>query len=654
MKWIFSAVILSLTLALLTSGQTRGPQSTTAKQSDATRESVKPEQNYCTVIQSTVDLLEERGIFEGGSLGLPAFIRLLAFVETRDGEELIAAKTGGLWAINDNVFTFTKTEAERASDSSLKSLKEKMEDVFQLNQFFKISDIKELDKPLYSALYAVMYLALNLHSNNQTLANVPTDPNVQGSFYANLYHGRIKEIEERNNRARKFQRRYNMFVNYNCEATTCTTAADIIFVMDGSGSIGIDNFQVALNFIANLVGFYDLGPNKTQIGVLVYSNGIFPAIPLNEYYDIDELQKGILNISYPSGGTNTGSAIEYAVNNGFNSIFGARLQSQAVPRVLIVATDGQANNREHVMIAAEGARALGITTFSIGIGGGIDEEELLIIAGISSHVYTVTAFSLLSQITLIIRSSICRTQSLVTLGTNITTFVEQGDIKFLQFPVPAEQPVRLSFASIGRTICIYASFQFQNPGPDFYNFKWTVADETFTVSTPMVNSSMATSGRKRRQSPETPSEVLYLGIVSLNETASVTVDAEIGSLEDYSDLAVSIRAEDTDNPDVKRYSCIANCTCMDAFVIWEKTGISETEIDFDISDDGRVAFLNINTTSPDHYGQYKCIIRSPRIIGEEVESITFNYDCQNNGSNHETGYCLCPEIWTGDTCEEGQ
>lgn len=45
-----------------------------------------------------------------------------------------------------------------------------------------------------------------------------------------------------------------------------TAQADIILLVDGSWSIGRLNFKTIRSFIARMVGVFDIGPDRVQIG----------------------------------------------------------------------------------------------------------------------------------------------------------------------------------------------------------------------------------------------------------------------------------------------------------------------------------------------------------------------------------------------------
>ena len=167
---------------------------------------------------------------------------------------------------------------------------------------------------------------------------------------------------------------------------------DIYFVMDESGSVGAFNYQLMKQFVYNTVNEFDIGPDDTQVGVISYSSYATPRIYLNSYHDKSSLLAAINNLPFNSGGTNTAAAIELLRISGFTSTNGGRPQSQAVPRVGVVITDGHSQSYTATVAAAQSAHDEGITLFSIGIGSNVDSNELDAIASDPSYVSTITGF----------------------------------------------------------------------------------------------------------------------------------------------------------------------------------------------------------------------------------------------------------------------
>ena len=58
---------------------------------------------------------------------------------------------------------------------------------------------------------------------------------------------------------------------------------DLVFVVDSSGSILRNNWQLVLQFMQNIVNDFTIGPNDIQIGVTLFGNNVEPQFQLNTY-----------------------------------------------------------------------------------------------------------------------------------------------------------------------------------------------------------------------------------------------------------------------------------------------------------------------------------------------------------------------------------
>ena len=595
---------------------------------DATKEPVEPLRNYCDVVEAAVDDVESLGVFETTW----GFLRLLAFVDTRDGETLDAKGKGGLWKISKKQYD----EIQNSKYLQSTYAKPLAASDFELSFQRGITPYEDLDKPFVSAIFAMLSLANKLHEAGKDFSDIPEDQSMQSTTY-NLY------CDPTQRSCNDFAAAYEIFQTYSCQQD-CNPKLDIIFVVDGSGSVRSANFQTALDSIANLSAQYQIGPQAVQVGVIVYSDSPSPQISLNQFSTASALMSAIQSIGYPNGGTFTGAAITYAHTNGFNSSFGARPKSAGVARILIVATDGKSG--DDVKPPSETARKDGINIFSLGIGSGVNSDELLEIADTPSQVYYVDQFSGLSRITFLIRTASCKARAIVGVAEPVVTSVTPDERKFLS--VSIQGPLSISFSGMGSNLVIYGSIRFRNPGPELYDFIWNVAEETFTVTTRSTNAK-----RKRRQSGP-PTLQLFLTVESTSSNATLTVDVEPVTLPNISDLAVRIQKLPSPNG-ILSYLCTADCTCEDASVFWEKEGFDSSlpnSVNVTTSDGGRQAQLQIDQSSPDHFGGYTCVIRSPRVIGKDQSSVQVLPNCSNGGELLETAICLCTLDWEGRFCDQ--
>ena len=52
-------------------------------------------------------------------------------------------------------------------------------------------------------------------------------------------------------------------------APSCAGQADIVFLLDESGSVGAANFQKMLSFVQNVAKSFTIGPNDVQVKTCV-------------------------------------------------------------------------------------------------------------------------------------------------------------------------------------------------------------------------------------------------------------------------------------------------------------------------------------------------------------------------------------------------
>lgn len=165
----------------------------------------------------------------------------------------------------------------------------------------------------------------------------------------------------------------------------------MVFVLDSSGSIGSANFQKMRNFVSAVVNDLEIGPTRTQVGVVLFSSSASLSFGLNTYPDRGTLSSAVNRIPYIGGGTNTADALYLLISQGFA---GARPKIQGVPRIAIVVTDGKSNQPQLTVIAAEALRNVSsITTYAVGIGNA-NQDELKAIASGENFVRYINSFDI--------------------------------------------------------------------------------------------------------------------------------------------------------------------------------------------------------------------------------------------------------------------
>ncbi|XP_062569917.1 mucin-2-like, partial [Saccostrea cucullata] len=186
--------------------------------------------------------------------------------------------------------------------------------------------------------------------------------------------------------------------------SACQAApADILFLLDSSGSEGSYNFELQKNFVSKFVTFLNIGPYDAQVSVGTFSTIARSFIRLNSYHDQYSLLNAIAGIPYTAGGTNTHFALDMAEHYTFTSENGDRPQA---PNIVYILTDGQSNNIYLTHQAAQHLKGTGAKVFAIGIGH-VSTSELTDIATDHEHVFTVDSFSDLPSIQHLVQATYC-------------------------------------------------------------------------------------------------------------------------------------------------------------------------------------------------------------------------------------------------------
>ncbi|XP_076827467.1 uncharacterized protein LOC143474072 [Brachyhypopomus gauderio] len=167
----------------------------------------------------------------------------------------------------------------------------------------------------------------------------------------------------------------------------CSTAVnDLVYIIDGSWSVGDEDFDTAKRWLVNVTGGFDVSALYTQVGVVQYSDTPRLEIPLGLHQSTRELIRAIRDISYLGGNTQTGRAIKFAVDH----VFASSLRGDSVKnRIGVVVTDGK--SQDDVVDASVEAQAQGIIMFAVGVGSEVTTSELVAIANKPSSDYVLYA-----------------------------------------------------------------------------------------------------------------------------------------------------------------------------------------------------------------------------------------------------------------------
>uniref|UniRef100_A0A8C7RFW0 Collagen alpha-1(XXI) chain n=1 Tax=Oncorhynchus mykiss TaxID=8022 RepID=A0A8C7RFW0_ONCMY len=173
----------------------------------------------------------------------------------------------------------------------------------------------------------------------------------------------------------------------NVSMTVCVTAVnDLVYIIDGSWSVGHSDFKKAKSWLVNITSGFDISSHYSQVAVVQYSDTPRLEIPLGKHHGGPDLIQAIEGISYLGGNTQTGRAIKFAVDHVFPS---SQRTSTVKNRIAVVVTDGK--SQDDVVDASVEARAQGVIVFAVGVGTEITTSELMSIANKPGGTYVLYA-----------------------------------------------------------------------------------------------------------------------------------------------------------------------------------------------------------------------------------------------------------------------
>ena len=181
----------------------------------------------------------------------------------------------------------------------------------------------------------------------------------------------------------------------------CRVNTDVMFVLDSSGSIGIDNYQTVREYTSNFTEGLLNGNSDSRVGVILYSTTASVEVEL-DFLSIRTTLTQIQNLRYISSYTNTPEGLCLLKFRPWRDIV-------SVLRIAVVLTDGRSNRESQtcpqengvlgtVASTAEQIHSFQplVTVFAVGVANFV-LEELNLIASSQLLVDNLTSFENLQQ-----------------------------------------------------------------------------------------------------------------------------------------------------------------------------------------------------------------------------------------------------------------
>ncbi|CAG5115730.1 unnamed protein product, partial [Candidula unifasciata] len=169
----------------------------------------------------------------------------------------------------------------------------------------------------------------------------------------------------------------------------CVTNMDLIVAIDGSNSMGADNFEQQKLSIIKLLTPMNISEDEIHVGIILFSGEVTDA--LNPTGDKSLVLSKVQSLEHPDEETRTDKAIYRAMD-----MFRQFGRNGSVPKLLMLITDGVPTERDLTIQSANEAKDMGINLYVIGVTEQADETEMRKIASMKNQVFLTEDFTTLA------------------------------------------------------------------------------------------------------------------------------------------------------------------------------------------------------------------------------------------------------------------
>ncbi|XP_031625312.1 uncharacterized protein LOC116341994 [Contarinia nasturtii] len=375
-----------------------------------------PEAKGEDVVCEVIKKIEKSSIFGGDE----KMLRRIAYVESKFGTDQDTYRpgyNGGIWQIDrigfdDAMITGSHPKLDQLWKEIEKLLAKEKKDIKWEN----------LRIPLFSGVFARIRLYLvaeALPASNELGA--------QAKYWKYYYNGAGenggKGTEE------EFVKRVNaMNKKFGTDCNMCKGRMNLAIVMDGSGSIGANDYKYAKQAADNLIDTFS--NDLADVGYVLFSTSVEVIFPLKSNLTRDQMKQKIDDSYYPDGGTKTNLGIEEGC-----TILQMAVNDTGIPKIMVIFTDGQPDDAHLATSAAEHAKQSNITIFAIGIGSNIVEDNLNTLA--SQDSFVIPSYERLTHVYDKINSVICSVPQTPGIGNKVENDkLGKNEKRYFKYEVP--------------------------------------------------------------------------------------------------------------------------------------------------------------------------------------------------------------------------
>ncbi|KAM4654580.1 collagen alpha-1(VII) chain [Amazona ochrocephala] len=205
--------------------------------------------------------------------------------------------------------------------------------------------------------------------------------------------------------------------------------ANIAFLVDGSSSIGRNNFRAIRTFMEELVVPFmqAVGERAVRFAVAQYSDEPRVEFSFSQHTNGTSVRRAIQQLSYKGGNTRTGAGLRYVADN----FFGPTQLRPGVPQICILITDGK--SQDDAEGPAAKLKSQGIKVFAVGVKNA-DRKELIRVASMPTDAFFfyVGDFKLLGTLVPLMTRRVCTSVGGTLRTLDGTSHTGPSNLEFLE------------------------------------------------------------------------------------------------------------------------------------------------------------------------------------------------------------------------------
>ena len=92
---------------------------------------------------------------------------------------------------------------------------------------------------------------------------------------------------------------------------------DVIFALDSSDNLGDSDYLKQSEFVKKVVQTFDISPNRTRVGSILYSDQIEKMFNLDDYKSVQGVRVGLEKLGMTAGNNRVDLAMKHILTKGF-------------------------------------------------------------------------------------------------------------------------------------------------------------------------------------------------------------------------------------------------------------------------------------------------------------------------------------------------